>query len=56
MKFKEKIRNTEIKKTLRKITAIPRKIYFVEKDPFILTAYKVDKVEFSEVSVPEPLP
>ena len=56
IKFKEKIRNTEIKKTLRKITAIPRKIYFVEKDPFILTAYKVDKVEFSEVSVPEPLP
>ena len=56
MKFKEKIRNTERKKSLRKIIAIPQKIYFVDKDPVILMAYKVDNVEFSEISEPEPLP
>ncbi len=56
MKLEEKIRNIEIKKTLRKITAIPHKIYFVDKDPVILMAYKVDRVEFCEISEPEPLP
>ena len=56
IKFKEKIRNAEIKKSLRKIIAIPQKIYFVDKDPVILMAYKVDNVEFSEISEPEPLP
>ena len=56
MKFKEKIRNTERKKSLRKIIAIPQKIYYVDKDPIILMAYKVDNVEFSEISEPEPLP
>ena len=56
MKFKEKIKNAEIKKSLRKIIAIPQKIYFVDKDPVILMAYKVDNVEFSEISEPEPLP
>ena len=56
MKFKEKINNIEIKKSLRKIIAIPRKIDFVDKDPVIFMAYKVDKVEFSEISEPEPLP
>jgi len=56
MKFKEKINNTEVKKSLGKIIAIPRKIYFFDKDPIILMAYKVDKVEFFEISEPEPLP
>ena len=56
MKFKEKINNMEIKKSLKKIIVIPRKINFVDKDPIILMAYKVDKVEFSEISEPEPLP
>ena len=56
MKFKEKISNMEIKKRLKKIIVIPRKINFVDKDPIILMAYKVDKVEFSEISEPEPLP
>ena len=56
MKFKEKIKNTEINKSLRKIIAIPQKIYFVDKNPIILMAYKVDNVEISEISEPEPLP
>ena len=56
MKFKEKINNMEIKKSLKKIIVIPRKINFVDKDPIILIAHKVDKVEFSEISEPEPLP
>ena len=29
---------------------------YVNKDPYILIAYKVDKIEFSEVLEPEPLP
>ena len=39
-------------KSTRSLPDIP----YTEKDPKILTSYKVDKIKFSEVSEPEPLP
>ena len=56
IKFKEQIRNVEKKKSLENNKSSPLKISFVDKYPVILIAYKVDKIEFSEVSEPEALP
>ena len=56
IKYKEKIRNVEIKKSLENIESSLLKIPFVDKDPVILLAYKVDKIEFSDISETEPLP
>ena len=46
----------EIKKSLENIESSLLKIPFVDKDPVILLAYKVDKIEFSDISETEPLP
>ena len=56
IKFKEKIKNAEVKKKLENTESSRLKISFVDKYPVILIAYKVDKIEFSEISEPEPLP
>ena len=56
IKFKEKIKNTEVKKKLENTESSLLKISFADKYPVILIAYKVDKIEFSEISEPEPLP
>ena len=56
IKFKEKIINVEVKKKLENTESSPLKISFVDKYPVILIAYKVDKIEFSEISEPEPVP
>ena len=48
--------NSSANKTLRNINPILPDIPFIDKDPVIIMAYKVEYIEYSEVIEPEPMP
>ena len=56
IKSKDRINDSQIKKTFTKKNPIFPDIPYINKDPIILIAYKVNLVEISDVFEPEPLP
>ncbi len=43
-------------KAIKHLKSKEKKVSYIEKNPKILLAYKVDIIEFSEILEPEPLP
>ncbi len=56
LKDNEIIEKLSLNNSLIKTNKIPQNIKFINKTPQIIIAYKVEKIEFSEVLEPEPLP
>ena len=56
IKTEKIINNSSANKTLRNINPILPDIPFIDKDPVIIMAYKVEYIEYSEVIEPEPMP
>ncbi len=51
------LKSKEIKKLgFKNSMPILKDVPYVDKDPYIILAYKVDKIEYSHVIEPEPLP
>jgi len=56
IKTTNSIKKSKIQKIFGETNTILKDIPFIDKNPVIVLAHKVDKIEYSEVIEPEPLP